>query len=57
MTKKHLLLINPKTVNKYYHLNLGGVDRLFAWFFRGFNDRNFQRTHARLALPHPAGGR
>lgn len=42
MTKKHLLLINPKTVNKYYHLNLDGVDRLFAWFFRNFYDRNFQ---------------
>lgn len=39
---KHIALINPKTVNKYYHLNLGGIDRLFAWFFRKFYDKKFE---------------
>jgi radical SAM superfamily enzyme YgiQ (UPF0313 family) len=42
MTQKHVALINPKTVNKYYHLNLGGVDRLFAWFFRRCYDKQFE---------------
>lgn len=42
MSRKRLLLINPKTINKYYHLNLGGLDRLFSWFFRKYYDNQFQ---------------
>ena len=42
MPKPKVLLINPKTVNKYYHLNYGGLDHAFAWFFRKFYDRRFQ---------------
>ncbi|HYV34800.1 MAG TPA: radical SAM protein [Gemmataceae bacterium] len=42
MIKKRVALINPKTVNKYYHLNLGGLDRLFAWFFKRFYDNQFE---------------
>lgn len=42
MTQRHIALINPKTVNKYYHRNLGGVDRFFVWLFRTFYDRQFQ---------------
>jgi radical SAM superfamily enzyme YgiQ (UPF0313 family) len=42
VTQKHVALINPRTVNKYYHLNLGGVDKLFAWFFRKFYDKQFE---------------
>src|SRR5579871_2689417 len=54
MTRKHVVLINPKTVNKYFHLNLGGVDRLFAWFFRRFYDRQFEipsHTHCTTMPP------
>lgn len=39
---KHIVLINPKTVNKYYHVNLGGLDRVFAWFFKKFYDKRFE---------------
>src|SRR5687768_14333833 len=42
MNRKKVLLVNPKTVNKYYHLSMGGIDRLFAWFFKRFYDRQFE---------------
>jgi radical SAM superfamily enzyme YgiQ (UPF0313 family) len=41
MTKKRVVLINPKTVNKYYHLSFGWLDRLFVWFFKTIYDRRF----------------
>jgi radical SAM superfamily enzyme YgiQ (UPF0313 family) len=41
MTAKRVLLINPKTINKYYHVSLSWLDRVFAWFFRRFYDRRF----------------
>jgi radical SAM superfamily enzyme YgiQ (UPF0313 family) len=37
-----ILLLNPKTVNKYYHVNLGRWEKVFGWFFRRFYDRKFE---------------
>jgi radical SAM superfamily enzyme YgiQ (UPF0313 family) len=34
MARRQVVLINPKTVNRYYHINNGLMDRAFAWFFR-----------------------
>jgi hypothetical protein len=41
MTKKRVVLINPKTVNEYYHFSFGWLDRLFVWFFKTIYDRRF----------------
>jgi radical SAM superfamily enzyme YgiQ (UPF0313 family) len=42
MSAKRVLLINPKTINKYYHLSRGWLDRLLPWIFRPAYDRRFQ---------------
>jgi radical SAM superfamily enzyme YgiQ (UPF0313 family) len=42
MSIQRVLLINPKTINKYYQVNLGWLDRACAWFFRRFYDRRFR---------------
>jgi radical SAM superfamily enzyme YgiQ (UPF0313 family) len=42
MRKQRVMLINPKTINKYYHHSFGWLDQLFAWFFRRFYDKRFE---------------
>ena len=46
MAQKHIALINPKTVNTYYHFNHGGIDRLFVCLFRRFYDKRIVETVA-----------
>ena len=41
MPRPRVLLVNPKTVNKYYHCRLGRMEGLFVRFFRWFYDRRF----------------
>ncbi len=41
MRRKRVLLLNPKTVNKYYHTRLNWTDALIVRFFRRFYDRTF----------------
>ena len=54
MTRKKVVLINPKTVSKYYHFTSGGVDRLFEWFFRMYYDGRFQvPSHAYCTIMPP----
>ncbi|HVR74711.1 MAG TPA: radical SAM protein [Planctomycetota bacterium] len=38
---QRVLLVNPKTVNKYYHVTSGPMDRLFSRFFARKFDRSF----------------
>lgn len=42
MGGKRIILINPKTVNKYYHVRRSWTDGLMVWFFQHFYDRNFR---------------
>ena len=41
MSRRRVLLLNPKTVNKYYHVRMGWMDSLIVRFFKRFYDRNF----------------
>lgn len=42
MVPKRVVLINPKTVNKYYHLTFNWMDHLFSQFFQRFYDKQFE---------------
>jgi len=54
MRRKKVVLINPKTVSKYYHFTSGGVDRLYAWFFRMYYDGRFHvPSHAYCTVMPP----
>ena len=47
MENKRILLVNPKTVNKYYHVKRTPVDTLFSKFFKWSYHRKFNiPTHS-----------
>lgn len=49
-----ILLVNPKTVNKYYHVVQSPVDRLFSKFFRWSYDKRFDiPTHSHCTTMPP----
>ena len=51
---KTVLIINPGTVNKYYHISGGWLDHEFARFIRRAYDRRFfLPTHSRCATMPP----
>ena len=39
---KHVTLLNPKTINKYFHFSHGWLDHCFAWCFRKLYDKRFE---------------
>jgi len=54
MTTKRVLLINPKTVNKYYHVSRTGIDRALSKFFAWSYDRKFDiPTHSHCTTMPP----
>jgi hypothetical protein len=49
-----VLLVNPKTVNKYYHVASGPIDRIFSRFFASRFDARFDipsHTHCTTMPP------
>lgn len=42
MSRPRIVLVNPKTINKYYQANHSWMDDLIARFFRRFYDRKFE---------------
>jgi len=51
---KTVLLVNPKTVNKYYHVSSGWVDRLFVRLIRRqYHDRFDLPSHRRCTAVPP----
>lgn len=54
MANKKVLLVNPKTVNKYYHVSRSPVDRLMSTFFRWSYDKKFDvPTHSHCTTMPP----
>ncbi len=54
MKPLHVLLINPGTINRYYHARRSWADTQFLRYFRAFYDRKFQvPTHAHCTTVPP----